>query len=294
MKKMILIIVSLLLITTPLFGCNTKQETPPPDNVPPDVVPVEDRGSPIIYSKIGNIFAIANESGDRLITFTPIENTTSIKGIDVAIGADNQYLSLEFVKKQGKSELDTGRVIAANFDNMEGYVYNVLEKPAVPNQTYFLSNKEVISEKSLLSSAMTTPIAFSANELKSISDAKGRPAQAGWIMADYGEGIQFQIAVFEPQGQNYLMSMILKTKEGKLKFMDYPAVSDGSSVWRVDDGGTIDPSLFSIRFAAKTDQGFLTIVSWTGAEGENTLFLLEKSDGLQEQPSTAYRYWSPA
>lgn len=294
MKKMILTIVSIMLLTSFLFGCSAKQETPPPDSVPPDGVPVEETGSPIVYSKIGNIFAIANGSGNRLITFTPIENVTSIEGIDSAIGADNQYLSLEFVKKQAKSDLDTGRVIAANFDNMEGYVYNILEKPAVPNQTYFLSNKEVISEKSLLSSSMEAPIALSTNELKTISDAKGRPAKAGWTMADYGDGIQFQIAVFEPQGQNYLMSMVLKTKEGNLKFMDYPAVSDGSSVWRVDDGGTIDPSLFSIRFASMTDQGFLTIVSWAGAEGENTLFLLEKSDGLQEQPATAYRYWSPA
>lgn len=294
MNKTISIVASFIIISMLMFGCSTKHETSPSDNVSPDVVPVENTDLPIIYSKIGNIFAIANESGNRLITFTPIEDATSMESLDVVIGVDNQYLSLEFVKKQDRNDLDTARVTASNFDNMEGYVYQVLEKQAIPNQTYFLGNHDVISERSLLNSSVSKPIALSNDALKKISDTKGRPVKEGWVMADYGDEGQFQIAVFEPQGQNCLMSMILKTKEGNLKFMDYAAVNDGTSVWRVDDGGKIDPDLFSIRFVAKTDQGLLIIVSWVGAEGENTLFLLEKSDELQEQPAPAYRYWSPA
>lgn len=290
MRRGILAIVGLLILSVALFGCGANQI------VSPDPVPLDDSSLPIVYNNMGNVFAIANESGNRLITFTPISDVSVIaaEGINTAIGSGGQYLSLEFVKKQNKTGQDTGRVIASNFDNMEGYIYNILAQKAVPNQTYYVGKKETIPEKSLLISSLAAPIALNTNEMKAVSDAKGRIVQEGWILADYGDGTGLEIAVFKPQGKNYLMSILLRTKEGGMKFMDYAAVSDGASVWRVDDGGKIDPALFSIRLAARTDKGFLAVISWAGAEGENTFFLLEQPNALQEQPATAYRYWSPA
>lgn len=99
------------------------------------------------------------------------------------------------------------------------------------------------------------------------------------------------IALFEPYGNNLLMSIALKTADG-IKLMDYPVVSDGQSAWRVDDGGKIDPKLFSILFAAPTKEGLLLVVRWAGAEGENTFFLSEKADTLSKLPWGIYRYWS--
>ena len=100
------------------------------------------------------------------------------------------------------------------------------------------------------------------------------------------------IVVFEPEGNNLLMSIGLKTADG-IKLKDYPVVSDGQSAWRVDDGGKIDPKLFSILFAAPTNEGLLIVVSWAGAEGENILLLLEKADALNLLPWEVSRYWSP-
>ena len=62
------------------------------------------------------------------------------------------------------------------------------------------------------------------------------------------------IALFEPYGDNLLMSIALKTAD-IIKLMDYPVVGDGQSVWRVDDGGKIDPKLFSILFAVRAKEG---------------------------------------
>jgi hypothetical protein len=98
--------------------------------------------------------------------------------------------------------------------------------------------------------------------------------------------------VFEPDGNNYLMSIGLKTSDG-IKLKDYPAVSDdGYSVWRVDDGGKVLPKLYTIMFAAPTNKGLLLVVSWAGAEGENILLLLENADSLELLPWEVYRYWS--
>ena len=99
------------------------------------------------------------------------------------------------------------------------------------------------------------------------------------------------IVVFEPEGNNLLMSIGLKTADG-IKLKDYPVVSDGQSAWRVDDGGKIDPKLFSILFATPTNEGLLLVVSWAGAEGENILLLLEKTDALNLLPWEVSRYWS--
>ena len=99
------------------------------------------------------------------------------------------------------------------------------------------------------------------------------------------------IALFEPYGNNLLMSIALKTADG-IKLMDYPVVSDGQSAWRVDDGGKIDPKLFSILLTVRAKEGLLFVVSWAGAEGENTFFLLEKADALNQLPWEIYRYWS--
>ncbi len=294
MRKSILALIFLIGFTAAFYGCSIQQD------VPPDPVPPVETPKLIAYSTLGGVFGIANETGDRLITFTPITpkqdaELTYMEGLDVAVGAGGKYLHLEFVKKQDKNDQDTGRVIASNFNNMEGYVYNVLEEKVIPNETYFISKKELVPEKNLLVSSLIDPTPLSAEVKTTIGDLKGRPVKEGWILADYGEVGQIQIVVFEAQGQNYLMSILLKAKDGSMKFMDYPAVSpDGFSVWRVDDGGSISPNLFAIRLAAITDQGFVAIVSWAGAEGENTFFLLEQQDAFQEQPASVSRYWSPA
>jgi len=102
------------------------------------------------------------------------------------------------------------------------------------------------------------------------------------------------IVVFEPEGDNVLMSIVLK-EDSDLKFIDYPATYDGYSAWRVDDGGKIDPELFSILFTTPTKEGLLIVMGWAGAEGENTFFLLEKAGTLSKLPLEIYRYcryWS--
>jgi hypothetical protein len=88
------------------------------------------------------------------------------------------------------------------------------------------------------------------------------------------------------------MSIAIKDKDGKYRFMDYPATSsDPSTVWRVDDQGVLDPTLFAILLCADTEKGFTTILNWKGAEGETTLILLDDSTTFKDQEAGISRYW---
>ena len=124
-----------------------------------------------------------------------------------------------------------------------------------------------------------------------IEDIKARSIQDGWIIDKYSDNTQILIVVFEPEGNDMLMSIVLK-KDSDLKFIEYPATYKNYSAWRVDDGGEIDPKLFSILFTAQTTEGLLITVSWIGAEGHSIFFLLEKNDSLERLPIDASRYTS--
>jgi len=171
-------------------------------------------------------------------------------------------------------------------------IYSVIGDNLVPNNTYYLCNSEVINKENLLTTISTGTEVLNEETKLQIEDIKGRSVQEGWIIDKYSEGTQVLIVVFEPKGSNLLMSIVLKTAVD-IKFLDYPVVSDGQSAWRVDDGGKIDPKLFSILFATPTNEGLLIVVSWAGAEGENTIILLENADGLSQLPYEIGRYWSP-
>jgi hypothetical protein len=245
----------------------------------------------IDFSKLAPVFAIANEPGEKLISYHIDAGVTKFEELNGAIGEDGQFYTIEYVSKQSANDQDSGRVVSANFDNMEGYVYKTVEKNLTANNSYYLCNSGLINKENLLST-VTAGIAVLDEETKTqIKDIKGRGVQDGWIIDEYSDGTQVLIIVFKPDGNNLLMSIVLKTADG-IKFMDYPVVSDGQSAWRVDDGGKIDPKLFSILFTAPTNEGLLTVINWAGAEGENTMALLQSADELSQLPWEVYRYWS--
>jgi hypothetical protein len=242
-------------------------------------------------SKLSAVFAIANESGDKLISFYSDSGTTLFEELNGAIGEGGKFCTIEYIKKQAKNDQDSNRVVSSNFDNMEGYIYKTIGKKLIANNTYYLCNSEFLREDKLLDTISTGITVLDAAAKTQIQEIKGRSVQDGWVIDEFSNGIQVLVVVFKPEGSNFLMSIVLKTADG-LKFMDYPVVSDGQSAWRVDDGGKIDPKLFSILFALPTNEGLLTVINWAGAEGENTIALIETADALSPLPWEVYRYWS--
>ena len=242
-------------------------------------------------SKLIAVFAIANDPGDKLITFYSDADEAGLKEINEAIGEDGEFYTIDYVKKQESNDQDSFRVVADNFDNMEGYIYDVIGENLVPNNTYYLCKSEVINKENLLATVSSGIEDLDEETKLQIENIKARSVQEGWIIDRYSEGTQILIVVFEPEGDDMLMSIVLK-KDSDLKFIDYPATFKNYSAWRVDDGGEIDPNLFSILFTAQTTEGLLITVSWIGAEGHSIFFLLEKNDSLERLPIDASRYTS--
>lgn len=242
-------------------------------------------------SLLTDVFAMANQSGNKLITFYSDEAVTEFEDFNGAIGEDGKFYSIDYATKQNSNAQDSGRVVADNFNNMEGYIYNVAEGNLIANKTYYICNSDVINGDNLLTTVSSGTAALDADTKTQIESIKGRSIQEGWIIDQYSDGTQILIVVFEPDGNNLLMSIALKTADG-IKLKDFPAVNDGGSAWRVDDGGKIEPKLFSILFTTPTNEGLLIAVCWAGAEGENTFFLLEDANSLTQLPSIISRYWS--
>ncbi len=253
--------------------------------VPKDVALID-------ISDLVAVFGILDESGNRLITFYSDADEEMLKEINGAIGGGGKFYAIEYDKKQKGNDQDSARVVSDNFDNMEGYLYNILEDKLIADDTYFFCSTKLISQEGLLATISTGTVVLDKETKMQIEDVKGRGIREGWMIDQYSGGTQVLIVVFEPEGNNLLMSIILK-KADEIKSMDYPLISDGQSAWRVDDEGKIDPELFSVLFATATKEGLLFAVSWAGAEGENIFFLLEKKDDLTQLPSEIYRYWSP-
>jgi hypothetical protein len=242
-------------------------------------------------SKLRPVFAIANESGDKLISFYSAEGVTDFETLNGAIGDNGQFYAIEYIKKQNSNNQDSGRVVSSNFDNMEGNVYGVPGNKLTANNTYYLCSSDIINKDNLLAKVNNGISVLDKETKAQIETIKGRSLQEAWVIDEYSDGTQVLIALFDPDGKNLLMSIALKTAGG-IKFKDFPVVSDGQSAWRVDDGGKIDPKLFSILFAARAKEGLLFVVCWAGAEGENIFFLQEKNDALSQLPWEIYRYWS--
>ncbi len=247
--------------------------------------------SPVEFAKIMPVFAIANEPGEKLITYHVDDAVANFQELNGAIGEDGQLYAIEYVGKQSANDQDSFRVVAANFDNMEGHIYKNLENKLTASNSYYLCNTGLINKDNLLSSVSSGTTIIDDGTKTQISGIKNRGVQDGWIIDEYSDGTQVLIVVFEPDGNNLLMSIALKTADG-IKFMDYPVESDGQSAWRVDDGGKINPKLFTLLFTARTDNGLLAVINWAGAEGETTLALLEGTDALTQLPWEVSRYWS--
>jgi len=253
-----------------------------------------DKGSAhlIQASQIGSAFGVSDEAGGRLITFAGPNVSSAYEKLDIAIGKGGIVHAIEFAGWQEPDGNDSGRATSANFEHMGGYVYNVSDDTLKPDTTYYIADSNALAE-SLIQAEDTGNLPLDGQELSVLTEAKGRIAQEGWVLGDLGGEGKVIAAVFEPQGSQLLMSIVLN-KGDSFKFMDYPAELKDGGAWRVDDGGVFAPEMLSVLFGLRTEDGMVIAVSWAGAEGEVTYFLIETDAGLEELPASAYRYWSPA
>ncbi|MFD0712773.1 hypothetical protein [Paenibacillus sp. GCM10027626] len=244
-------------------------------------------------------FAFADESGTKLLTTNndgaANEDQDKLKGLNRAIGAGGQIVSVRYIGAQQATDQDNGRQTAGNFANLAGDLFELTEGQAEANETYFLLPDAVLPKEALLTVTVKSDRTVDAAITKQIEKQKERKIESIWAIAEVGEEHPRTIYVmqFVRQDNDMLASLAVERQDGTLLFQDYPAEYDEFSTWRVDDGGEISEGMFSILLAAKTGSGLLLGVKWMGAEGENVFFLQQQEDKLQDIGLRDGRYMSP-
>ncbi|RCX22688.1 hypothetical protein DFP94_101269 [Fontibacillus phaseoli] len=253
-------------------------------------------------NKLSNLFGFANADGSQIIvTGQKSGLESSLLEYGNMIGEGGKTFEVRFVKWQKSSEQSNGRDTANNFANLEGYIFEVIDGKATPNETYYVVNEQDFDFESLLeitSPAQTeraTNAELEAEEtlMENISLMRDHDVSQIWTLADVGSERKLYLVRFENKDKDRLFSIVLFNGEDFL-YRDYPAVAkDDNSVWRVDDGGEVSPDMFQLLLAAETEQGLLLGLSWWGAEGINSFFLLEDGENFEELDIEYGRYTLP-
>ncbi|WP_405111570.1 hypothetical protein MHH28_02940 [Paenibacillus sp. FSL K6-1217] len=250
-------------------------------------------------AKLRPVFGFASETGSHILVSREEEGAGGqMKSLNTAIGNGGQVLAVKLEKWQTGSDNNNGRELANNIPNMSGYLYKVEGEAAMRDETYYMVDSAAFPQAALLELQPADPagpqLAAGDPVRQSIAAAKGRKIQSAWKLAGLGADRQLYLVQFVRQDKDMLFSLVLE-EDGKLSFKDYPAeITDNEySVWRVDDGGEVNPQMFSLLFAAHSADGLLLGLNWWGAEGVNSFFLTQQGNGFTELAIEYSRYISP-
>lgn len=242
---------------------------------------------------IQDTFGFAGPDGSTLLLPAQAVQPQDPQAIDTAVGAWGTLLPVTWAGTQDADSQDTGRWTAANFGHMAGQLYQVEGAAALPDQTYYLIDTDGLDRSAFLPVEKGDHSPASGDLTARLEAETGRAVQDSWLLGTAGGEMPVYLVLFAPEGEDLLACIAADTPEGLLR-RDYPAVLNGSSAWRVDDSGTMDPDLFQILFAARPDGQLLLGLTWQGAEGQSALLLQQEGQALQEREAIFYRYTSPA
>ncbi|WP_242615230.1 hypothetical protein [Paenibacillus solani] len=239
------------------------------------------------------IFAFANEKGQKLLADP---ETASYAGEEplIAIGQTGKLLTVRYSGKQQATPEDDGRQTVHNFNDQAGQLYEVTEGAAEPNETYFIIPESQLPAEALLTIQRVDPKHAGADEqeLRKIKESKGREVEQAWPLIELPDGKSVYLVQFVRLGDDMLASLAVKDGDTWL-YHDYPATYDPYSTWRVDDGGEVQPELFTFLFAAKSTSGLVLGVQWMGTEGENVSLLSVTDQAITDLGLSYGRYMAP-
>lgn len=300
-----------LLLLIFLVGCSSEKTKPTasPSTTPiPSATPIPDlentqeeteqdpaEKSAIDPSKLDNIFGFAGLEGQQiLVTGLDKDQEDKMVQLNKAIGANGVVVSVKYLKWQaGNDELNNGRELSINLENEPGYLFKVEEGAAEEDQTYYLINDKQFDTGALLAIQVKNEPVSDEQLMHQLAALHDRKIEQAWTLAEIKGTDGLYLVHFERADDEYLFSLVLKRGE-KFIIKNYPATQkEPTSVWRVDDGGEVSSDNFSMMFAANTSDGILLSLNWWGAEGVNSLFLLENDLVLQELETRYGRYTSP-
>ncbi|WP_152396846.1 hypothetical protein [Paenibacillus guangzhouensis] len=235
-------------------------------------------------------FAYADSTGTRLLGF----DQAHPKQYTQAIAAPGRSHPIQYGKHQKLSEKSNGRNNMYNFDNDEGEIYKVLKGKVSQDEAVVLATKDAFQGHTFLAYRSVKIKGLDKKTVQAIEKTKKRKVLKHWQIGEVPSEVQVGIIQFENvKGKKPLASFVLVTKNGVV-FQDFEGNDDPDqySVWRVDDGGEMDPSLFRIMFLTRSASGYAVGYEWYGSESNGLYVLQQKGKNLLEVEHSS-RYIAP-
>lgn len=233
-------------------------------------------------------FAFADTTGKRLRALDHQEQPDSLTR---AACPGKETLTIRFTGKKEGTQKNTGRDTAANFEAGGGFYYQILNGQTTADTVCLLTDERFFAGKTALP-LLPGSEKPDASTKERIEKTKKRRVKEAWGMGRLAPDREFSLVLFERKDDQALFSIVMAAPS-RLVFLDFPgSYEDEGSVWRVDDGGEIDPLFFDIVLVFETGQGIEFMYSWRGAEGESVGFVQEAGDVFRVIKSS-YKYMSP-
>ena len=237
-------------------------------------------------------FAFPNEQGTRLLATADITNPESLR---IALCSSGQQVQVQFERRQPEGADSTGRQTPRNFANTAGAVFRITGAKVSADVTCMLA------DESFVRGATVLPLKRPADDARcpkarypDFQADKGRPVVGCWPIAESTAGARIALIEFERRLTYALASLIVVDGDRRI-YVDYPAKfkAPGDTLWRVDDGGEINPDSFRVVFLLKRGSSYLLAVDWGGAEGSALALHVSESGGQFKEVLSDSWYRSP-
>ena len=300
---------------TVLHTDGTTDTAPPIDATPP--TPLVSPGE-LDLGDFSMAFGFADASGTRLIVNyeaddgepddpdydyagNPMQYESDPAQYTLAIGQYGEIVHVRYAGWQDETAENNYRDMSYNFDNLSGYIYNVVGGNLRPDQTYVLTTESPFIDTLIRLSPLypdpddpyetleQQPLGLNTEDY--IYTIKNREVQWSRLLSITGEGAVIGLVLFEREGDDMMFSIVYMDGPDSL-FWDCEAKYDEYSTWRVDMGD--EPGGFEPLFLARLNGKLTLMLTWSAPEGECILLLYEDNGRFIERYDYYYsRYWAP-
>ena len=284
-----------------IFSCQSENETSEAISVNDhisDSLTIEDTISldtienqePLDFSEYNQItFGFADLDGDTVIMLDK-PDSISVSDYTYAFSSSGK-LDVVHLNSQKATDEDNNRRNAYNLKNMEGELFAVQDQKAPLWEAIMFTPKSFIQKRQHLTKS--TPYdsrVLNSNQIATIEKDKNWTIVTTDHLESNSEGSLY-FAYFKKKQDSVLVSLVWVTESGN-SYLDFPAIYNETSTWRVDDGGVFDAEYFKIISIFKSDKGIEIMTDWMGAEGSSVNYYLV-SEGTFTLVKSTYFYSAP-
>jgi hypothetical protein len=248
-------------------------------------------------------FAFPDLAGSRLILLgeseRPFPNDppfaellTAAPTIRTAYCAGGTSHPITFERRQLADGKGNGRQHSYQFEHLDGLVFRVTDDARLPEHDAcfvapdpFAKALTVVPVVSLTRKSWPpeTP-ACSASLTKELASRRKRAVAHCWAIAESPALASTQVALveFARQGKDALASLVVVDGRTTVFADQQGDASRNEGVWRVDDGGVLNPAQLRVVFLARRAGAWVFAVSWQAAEGESLMLFESVGDTFHQ------------